>query len=131
MSRSSNGMGEISSSSFWSLARYELDVTIQDWPRNVLRIIRCSLSVDGVRPSFRFPTSHRLPGLSPTDICHSTGSIVSVSCLMECRDSVGVYVDSELSRGSTASSRTFGNEPLASEAKFEVLGLEVWGIGSS
>jgi hypothetical protein len=47
----------------------------------------------------------------------------------EYSDSVGLYIDSELAHGSTARSLTFANEPLASESKFEVLGLEVWGIG--
>lgn len=45
----------------------------------------------------------------------------------------GLWLDGVLERGVSASSLTFGNEPLSEEAggKFEVLGVEVWFVGAA
>ncbi|KAJ5703814.1 hypothetical protein N7493_010952 [Penicillium malachiteum] len=43
----------------------------------------------------------------------------------------GLWVDSGLEKGVSASSQTFGNEPLSDEGvKFDILGVEVWYVGS-
>ncbi|KAL2262332.1 hypothetical protein VTK26DRAFT_1674 [Humicola hyalothermophila] len=43
----------------------------------------------------------------------------------------GLWLDDSLERGVSATSQTFGNEPLSDEGeKFGVLGVEVWVIGS-
>ncbi|KAJ6157765.1 hypothetical protein N7470_005357 [Penicillium chermesinum] len=43
----------------------------------------------------------------------------------------GLWVDSSLEKGVSAHCQTFGNEPLSEEGeKFEVIGVEVWYVGS-
>ncbi|KAL4988298.1 hypothetical protein BDW68DRAFT_94634 [Aspergillus falconensis] len=43
----------------------------------------------------------------------------------------GLWLDSILEKGVSASCQTFGNEPLSDEGvKFDVLGVEVWYVGS-
>ncbi|KAJ5248217.1 hypothetical protein N7524_012177 [Penicillium chrysogenum] len=43
----------------------------------------------------------------------------------------GLWLDSSLEKGVSASCQTFGNEPLSDEGvKFDVLGVEVWYVGS-
>jgi hypothetical protein len=43
----------------------------------------------------------------------------------------GLWVDSSLEKGVSASCQTFGNEPLSDEGvKFDVLGVEVWYVGA-
>lgn len=43
----------------------------------------------------------------------------------------GLWLDDSLERGVSATSQTFGNEPLSDEGeKFGVLGVEVWVIGA-
>lgn len=43
----------------------------------------------------------------------------------------GLWLDSGLEKGVSATSQTFGNEPLSDEGdKFDVLGVEVWVIGA-
>ncbi|PWY92675.1 TLD-domain-containing protein [Aspergillus heteromorphus CBS 117.55] len=43
----------------------------------------------------------------------------------------GLWVDSSLEKGVSASCQTFGNEPLSDEGvKFDILGVEVWYVGS-
>ncbi|KAL4960769.1 putative oxidative stress response protein Oxr1 [Aspergillus stella-maris] len=43
----------------------------------------------------------------------------------------GLWLDSILEKGVSESSQTFGNEPLSDEGvKFDVLGVEVWYVGS-
>ncbi|KAJ5780531.1 hypothetical protein N7457_005691 [Penicillium paradoxum] len=43
----------------------------------------------------------------------------------------GLWVDSSLEKGVSAPCQTFGNEPLSDEGvKFDVLGVEVWYVGS-
>ncbi|RAH83673.1 TLD-domain-containing protein [Aspergillus japonicus CBS 114.51] len=43
----------------------------------------------------------------------------------------GLWVDSSLEKGVSAASQTFGNEPLSDEGvKFDILGVEVWYVGS-
>lgn len=43
----------------------------------------------------------------------------------------GLWVDSGLEKGVSAPSQTFGNEPLSDEGiKFDILGVEVWYVGS-
>lgn len=43
----------------------------------------------------------------------------------------GLWVDAGLEKGVSASSQTFGNEPLSDEGvKFDILGVEVWYVGS-
>ncbi|KAJ5917759.1 TLDc [Penicillium verhagenii] len=43
----------------------------------------------------------------------------------------GLWVDSGLEKGVSAPSQTFGNEPLSDEGvKFDILGIEVWYVGS-
>ncbi|KAL4926928.1 putative oxidative stress response protein Oxr1 [Aspergillus undulatus] len=43
----------------------------------------------------------------------------------------GLWLDSILEKGVSASSQTFGNEPLSDEGvKFDVIGVEVWYVGS-
>lgn len=43
----------------------------------------------------------------------------------------GLWLDSALERGVSASCPTFGNEALSDEGeKFEVLGCEVWFVGA-
>ncbi|KAJ5555151.1 hypothetical protein N7535_007594 [Penicillium sp. DV-2018c] len=43
----------------------------------------------------------------------------------------GLWIDSSLEKGVSASCQTFGNEPLSDEGiKFDVLGVEVWYVGS-
>ncbi|PYH89171.1 TLD-domain-containing protein [Aspergillus ellipticus CBS 707.79] len=43
----------------------------------------------------------------------------------------GLWVDSSLEKGVSASCQTFGNEPLSDEGvKFDIVGVEVWYVGS-
>ena len=43
----------------------------------------------------------------------------------------GLWIDSSLEKGVSAHCQTFGNEPLSDEGtKFDVLGVEVWYVGS-
>lgn len=43
----------------------------------------------------------------------------------------GLWMDSGLEKGVSSHCQTFGNEPLSDEGeKFEVLGVEVWYVGS-
>ncbi|KAI2839824.1 hypothetical protein CBS11232_9295 [Aspergillus niger] len=43
----------------------------------------------------------------------------------------GLWVDSSLEKGVSASCQTFGNEPLSDEGvKFDIIGVEVWYVGS-
>ncbi|CAG8373720.1 unnamed protein product [Penicillium salamii] len=43
----------------------------------------------------------------------------------------GLWVDDSLEKGVSASCQTFGNEPLSDEGvKFDILGVEVWYVGS-
>ncbi|KAJ5594159.1 uncharacterized protein N7459_000367 [Penicillium hispanicum] len=43
----------------------------------------------------------------------------------------GLWVDSSLEKGVSAHCQTFGNEPLSDEGqKFDILGIEVWYVGS-
>ncbi|KXG46031.1 TLDc [Penicillium griseofulvum] len=43
----------------------------------------------------------------------------------------GLWLDSSLEKGVSASCQTFGNEPLSDEGvKFDVLGVEVWYVGA-
>ena len=43
----------------------------------------------------------------------------------------GLWLDSSLERGVSAQCMTFGNEALSEEGeKFEVMGVEVWSVGS-
>lgn len=43
----------------------------------------------------------------------------------------GLWLDDSLEKGISASCQTFGNEPLSDEGvKFDVLGVEVWYVGS-
>ncbi|KAL2836597.1 hypothetical protein BJX68DRAFT_250511 [Aspergillus pseudodeflectus] len=43
----------------------------------------------------------------------------------------GLWVDSSIEKGVSASCQTFGNEPLSDEGvKFDVIGVEVWYVGS-
>ena len=43
----------------------------------------------------------------------------------------GLWMDSSLEKGVSASCQTFGNEPLSDEGiKFDILGVEVWYVGS-
>ncbi|KAJ5965490.1 hypothetical protein N7481_012204 [Penicillium waksmanii] len=43
----------------------------------------------------------------------------------------GLWIDSGLEKGVSASSQTFGNEPLSDEGvKFDIIGVEVWYVGS-
>lgn len=43
----------------------------------------------------------------------------------------GLWLDSSLEKGVSASSLTFGNEPLSDEGtKFDILGVEVWYVGA-
>ncbi|KKA28224.1 hypothetical protein TD95_005388 [Thielaviopsis punctulata] len=43
----------------------------------------------------------------------------------------GLWIDSALERGHSASCETFGNEPLSDEGtKFGILGLELWAVGA-
>ncbi|KAJ5820136.1 hypothetical protein N7474_005727 [Penicillium riverlandense] len=43
----------------------------------------------------------------------------------------GLWVDSSLEKGVSSHSQTFGNEPLSDEGdKFDILGVEVWYVGS-
>ncbi len=42
----------------------------------------------------------------------------------------GLWLDDVFEKGISASCPTFGNEPLSDDGtKFDVLGVEVWGIG--
>ena len=42
----------------------------------------------------------------------------------------GLWLDGVLERGVSSASLTFGNEGLSEEGeKFEVVGVEVWGVG--
>lgn len=44
----------------------------------------------------------------------------------------GLWLDEVLERGVSSSCLTFGNEPLSEEGeKFEVVGVEMWCVGSS
>lgn len=43
----------------------------------------------------------------------------------------GLWLDSSFEKGISSSCPTFGNEPLSEDGtKFDVLGVEVWYIGS-
>lgn len=58
------------------------------------------------------------------------GTIRSV--LTRCSDGhYGLWLDDGLAKGISDSCPTFGNEPLSDEGKkFDVLGVEMWFIGS-
>lgn len=62
-------------------------------------------------------------------------AIICSTCLETdecCRDGhYGLWVDSGLEKGVSAHCQTFGNEPLSDEGvKFDILGIEVWYVGS-
>jgi hypothetical protein len=43
----------------------------------------------------------------------------------------GLWIDDSVEKGVSASCPTFGNEPLSDEGtKFDILGVEVWYVGS-
>jgi hypothetical protein len=43
----------------------------------------------------------------------------------------GLWLDANLGKGVSETCPTFGNEPLSDEgAKFDVLGVELWYVGS-
>lgn len=44
----------------------------------------------------------------------------------------GLWLDDTFEKGISSSCPTFGNEPLSEEGKnFEILGVEVWSIGTA
>jgi hypothetical protein len=61
----------------------------------------------------------------------SLGEYCSLANIWDSDGHYGLWLDSSLEKGVSASCQTFGNEPLSDEGvKFDVLGVEVWYVGS-
>lgn len=59
------------------------------------------------------------------------GQIAHVTNITTRDGHYGLWMDSSLEKGVSASCQTFGNEPLSDEGiKFDILGVEVWYVGS-
>jgi hypothetical protein len=58
--------------------------------------------------------------------------VLEISLTIVSRDGrYGLWMDSGLEKGVSSHCQTFGNEPLSDEGeKFDVLGVEVWYVGS-
>lgn len=61
----------------------------------------------------------------------STSSLYGMLTVNDRDGHYGLWIDSGLEKGVSASCQTFGNEPLSDEGvKFDIVGVEVWYVGS-
>lgn len=65
-----------------------------------------------------------------TPICKADAN--ALSCVQISSDGhFGLWLDDSFEKGVSSPCQTFGNEPLSDEGtKFDVLGVEIWYIGS-
>jgi hypothetical protein len=77
--------------------------------------------------------SHNLNLNIKTNLAAASGGVLSPPSpsSIPSRSGASTPVDQSLEKGVSASCQTFGNEPLSDEGvKFDILGVEVWYVGS-